>query len=453
MSERHQTVVIGGGLAGIAAALELKKAGRKVLVLEKEEVLGGKTGTFVSPHGPFPTGPTSFNGRNAIFWRLLRLLELEDEALKLAPSSSARFIVRNGKLEALRPNPLSVLTTGALTFSDKSALVKDFLSRKRSAGSGEDESLDSFLERRFGRSLVDHFFAAVLTGIFAGDLKKLSAASCMPSLVTAEREYGSVLRGILKSMKNPEDGSRPGLYTFKDALGRIPAKAAQVIDHRTGITVSSLIPKQGGVLIRAQGKEGSVEIEADEVVIATEAFVTAELLASFSPEAANILRAFPYAPLALYQWVELEPGSSRLPLGFGYLAAPIEENFAMGMLFVGDLLAETPRRFSAFIGGAVHPERAHLSDAELAKGVEGDLTRLTGGKLGPVANVQRWPKAVFQPPVGHLAQLELLSQAMGEGPVALAGSYFGGAAMKDAIASGFRAAERLLDKAQRRKAG
>ena len=184
MPDRPEVIVIGGGLAGIAAACELQAAGREVLILERGETLGGKAGTRSTAFGDFPIGPTSFNGRNPVFWKLLRHLELEDRAVKLAPRSGARYIVRGGKLEAIHPNPLSVLTTGALSFGDKFSLARDFLSSHRGAH-GADESLDAFLERRFGRALVDHFFGAVMTGIFAGDLKKLSAASCMPALVNA----------------------------------------------------------------------------------------------------------------------------------------------------------------------------------------------------------------------------------------------------------------------------
>jgi oxygen-dependent protoporphyrinogen oxidase len=184
-------------------------------------------------------------------------------------------------------------------------------------------------------------------------------------------------------------------------------------------------------------------LQARQVVLATEALPAAPLVAPWNAEAGRLLAGFPYAPIALAQWVETSPGESRLPQGFGYLAAPCEKTFALGVLFVGDLLSESPRRFSAFIGGGIAPERVACSDAELLAGVQGDLARLTGGTVGQLAGVTRWERAVFQPPVGHLASLARLQAAMAGSPVALAGSYFGGAAMKDALISGFAAAEQL----------
>lgn len=445
MAESVDTLIIGGGLAGLTAALDLRRAGRRVLVLEAGPALGGKAITCRTAHGDFPGGPTSFNGRHRPFWRLLDRLGLEAEVVRLHPRSGARYIVRDGKLQGLRPHPVSVLTTGALTLSDKWSMARDLLRTQRAQPAG-DESLDAFLTRRFGRAAVDHFFAAVMTGIFAGDLKQLSAQACMPALVAAEKEYGSVLRGALRALGTVEPGTRVGLFTFPGGLGTIAERAATVVPHRLGAPVEALRLSEDGVIAQA----GGVEYRARTLVVATEAFEAARLLASAAPEAAQVLAGFSYAPVTLVQWVEATPGQSRLPEGFGYLAAPVERLFAMGTLFVGDLLGEAPRRFSTFVGGAMHPERAALSDGELAAGVASDLRALTGGALGPVANVQRWPRAVFQPPVGHAQALEAVRAGLGTLPVALAGSYLGGAAMKDSIASGFDAAARVLQFVDRR---
>ncbi|MCC6333975.1 MAG: protoporphyrinogen oxidase [Myxococcales bacterium] len=443
MADRPEVLVLGGGLAGIAAACELKAAGREVLILERAEALGGKAATRSTAFGDFPVGPTSFNGRNPVFWKLLRHLELEDRALKLSPRSGARYLVRGGKLLAIRPNPLSVLTTGALSFGDKVSLARDLLSSHRGAG-GADESLDAFLERRFGRALVDHFFGAVMTGIFAGDLKKLSAASCMPALVNAEKEYGSVLRGVLVALRKPEDDSRPGLFTFEGGFSVVGEAAARKVPVRTGVEVTGLTVQPTGVRVTGRSAGGQLQLTAAQVILATEAFAAAPLLEASAPAASSVLASFPYAPLALVQWAERFPGESKLPEGFGYLSAPVEERFALGSLFVSDLLAETPRRFSTFVGGGVHPERAALSDTALARGCARDLESLTGGTFGEIVGVVRWARGVFQPPVGHAQRLGELRETLRGLPISLAGSYLGGAAMKDAIASGFAAAEEVL---------
>ncbi|MDP1826980.1 MAG: protoporphyrinogen oxidase [Archangium sp.] len=441
-------LVVGGGLAGISAALELQRLGRRVMVIDRGAQLGGKAGSTQTALGSFPTGPTSFNGRHPSFWRLLDLLGLSDEATKLKPASSSRYIVRDGKLNGLRPSPFSVLGTGALSLGDKWSLAKEFLSPSPARGDGNDESLEALLVRRFGQKTVDHFLSAVMTGIFAGDIRALSAQACMPALVSAEKEYGSVLKGALKAMKTPESGARPGLYTFAQGFGVVGARAAERLKCSLETEIEAITIDAHGVTVIGRRKDETVEFHSASLVVATEADLAGTLLKRSMPETAALLSEFKYAPVTLVQWAEKTPGDSKLPLGFGYLTAPIEGLFALGTLFVGDLLEESPRRFSTFIGGALNPARAALSDAELLAGTQADLTRLTGGIVGQVMQVVRWPRAVFQPAVGHAGQVARLQASLSGGRVALAGSYFGGAAMKDALVSGFAAADQLQQRQQ-----
>lgn len=440
MPEDLDVLVVGGGLAGIAAALELQHQGRKVLLVERSAALGGKAGSVDSAAGVFPTGPTSFNGRVPSFWRLLALLGLTEEAVPLSPASSARFVVRGGKLRGLRPHPLSVLSTSALTWGEKWALAREYLRPAPPRAEEGDEPLEALLVRRFGEPVVKHFFAAVLNGVFAGNLAELSAQTCMPSLSTAEKEYGSVLKGALSALKVKAPGARPGLYGFRRGFGVLGERAAQRLPCSLETEVERLRFDARGVVLQATQRGRPLELRAASLVLATEAGVAARLLLREAPEASALLAALRYAPLALVQWSEATPGDSWLPNGFGYLAAPVEGLFGLGTLFVADLLGEAPRRFSTFIGGALQPARAALTDDTLIDGVRADLQRLTGGVVGQVHRVVRWPGAVFQPAVGHAAHVARLHRSLAGQPVVLAGSYLGGAAMKDALASGFAAA-------------
>lgn len=436
MPERFDVLVIGGGLAGIAAALELQRAGRKVVIIEAGNRLGGKTGSTRTPVGEFPTGPTSFNGRAPAFWKLIELLELEGEAVKLDPLSSARFIARGGKLRGLQPKPLSLLATGALSMGEKLSLLRELVLPKPARVSDDDESLAALLTRRFGASAVEHFFSAVFTGVFAGDLNSLSAQTCLPALVESEKRHGSALKGPLKAMKEHAPGTRAGLFTFKTGFGVIGERAKQLLNARLGSPVTALRVSDAGVEVDVGGET----LHGAAAVLATEATAAAQLMPTLAP----VLSTFSYAPITLVQWVERTPGESKLPSGFGYLASPAEKLFALGSLFIADLRAETPRRFTTFVGGALQPENASLSDDALAAGAASDLQTLTGGTFGEVVNIVRWKEAVFQPAIGHLQILEKLNAGLTRQPVVLAGSYFGGAAMKDALASGFDAAARVM---------
>jgi oxygen-dependent protoporphyrinogen oxidase len=440
MAEALDVVIVGGGLSGISAALDLQRRGRKVLVIEAGPRLGGKVGSTHTHVGEFPEGPVSFNGGAPAFWNLFELLGLaEDDIVKLHPASAARYVVRDGRMCGLKPNPWSLMTTRALTWCDKVALIREYLVTKRPEAGAADESLFTVLVRRFGVSLVEHFFSAVLSGVFAGDLKRLSAQSCLPAVVNAEKQHGSVLKGLLKASAVKAPGTRKGFFTLKGGLGVVGERAAQRLPCMVGTQVRTVAVESHRISVQV----GHTTVTARAMVLATPAHDAARLLMDSVPAAAKILHAFEYAPLTLVQWAERRPRESRLPFGFGYLCSPKENMFSLGALFLGDLLSQTPRRFSSFVGGALQPARAALSDEELVKGVTGELLKLTGGTFGELVNVVRWPRAVFQPPVGHASQLTVLHAALENLPIVLAGSHLGGAAMKDAISSGFAAAAQV----------
>ena len=444
MAEHADVVVIGGGLAGLAAALELKAAGRDVVVLEAGASLGGKAQSRKAAGGLFPTGPSSFSGKAVELWRLLDLLGLSNEAVKLDPRTQARFLVRGGRLQGIRPNPVSLFTTGAFTWAERWAIVKELFARDASKAPAGDESMKDFLTRRFGESLTTHVFAGLFNGIYAGDLARLSARTCLTSLVESERATGSALRGLFKKKGPPSPAARRGFFTLAGGFGRIGEAAGQQLAARLETSVTALDFRGGGVAAAAKQGGRELVLDARQVVLATEADVAARILGGALPEASKLLARFPYSPVSLVQWVERTPGESKLPLGFGYLSPPVEQTFALGTLFTGDLVGATPRAFTTFVGGALTPERAALGDAELVAGVMEDLKRLTGGAFGELAQIIRWPGAVFQAPVGHAELLAALETSVGDRPVALAGSYLGAAAMRDAAAAGQKAATRLL---------
>lgn len=444
MAESADVVVIGGGLAGLSAALELKAAGRDVVVLEAGASLGGKAQSRQTPRGLFPLGPSSFSGKAVELWRLLDLLGLAGEAVKLDPRTQARFLVRGGRLQGIRPNPVSLFTTGAFTWAERWAVVKELFARDASRAPAGDESMKDFLTRRFGESLTTHVFAGLFNGIYAGDLARLSARTCLTSLVESERATGSALRGLFKKKAPPSPTARRGFFTLGGGFSRIGEAASQVLTTRLETAVTGLDFHGGGVSLSAKQGGRELQFDARQVVLATEADVAGRLLGAALPDAAAVLQRLPYSPVSLVQWAERAPGESKLPLGFGYLSPPVEGTFALGTLFTGDLVGSTPRTFTSFVGGALTPERAALGDAELLAGVADDVKRLTGGAVGELAQIVRWPGAVFQAPVGHAELLASLDAAVGARPLALAGSYLGAAAMRDAAAAGQKAAARLL---------
>lgn len=440
--------VVGGGLAGISAALALKAQGRDVLILEASETLGGKLGTVVSPHGTFSTGPSSFSGRAMVMWRLLDALALRAQVERLAPATATRYLVRDGALRAIRPGPLGLLGTRAISFIEKWALFRDY-ARKGSARPDAQESLRAYCAAHFGISFTENVLAAVFNGVFAGDLSRLSAATCLPQSEPMVAQGHSAVRGMLEVLRRQRRVGQAGTFGFRHGIHCVGEAAGRAVDAWTQARVERVEPSASGSVLSVRVARYERFVRAQHVVVATEAPAAAELVAQVWPDVATHLRTFAYAPLALVHWIEDAPDSARLPTGFGYLAPRSENTFALGTLFVGDFFVGGRRRFTSFVGGALTPKRAFLSDGDLQSRLAEDIRRLRNGSLGTVAAVTRWEHAVYQPNVGHAERVEALRRGSAGLPISFAGSYLGSASMRDAITSGEAAARAAVARAHR----
>lgn len=420
MSADVDVCIIGGGLAGIAAALAAREAGASVLVLEASDRAGGKAKT----DGGMERGPQSFNGRYEVFWRVLDALKLTGEAYELGAASHTRYLARGGALHALKPSPLTLLRTGAITPKEKLRLLKDATVGGAVAPAA---SIHDFFAQRFGSSFAEGPVAAMISGIYTGDPRTLSLEGCFPGLYERAVAKKSVLRGMLSA---PKTGRR-GFFRLKGGMGRIGEEAAKLLPIELSSPVRELHRDGSGFWVHARR-----QVHARAVVVATEAPAAAKLLWRVSPKLGAALGELRYAPITIVHW---ESNDARFGEGFGYLACPSERLFALGTMFHGT-------RFSSFVRGH------EADDAVLTEGVASDVRKLTGGTVGRVLRIDRWSHAVFQPTVEVLPVRATLSGLSEEAGVVLAGSYLGASAMKDALASGFAAGTRAHEASQRMQA-
>jgi oxygen-dependent protoporphyrinogen oxidase len=412
--------VIGGGLAGISAALAAKKAGAEVVVLEAGATAGGKAQTSQG----LEHGPQTFNGRYEVFWKLLEELGLTAAAVPIAKTRGTRYLARGGRLHALKPSVLTLLFTQAVSVGEKLAVAADLLRRRPVQPAA---SVHDFFAARFGTSFASGPVAAMINGIYTGDPRELAVDGCFPDLQANAVAERSIVRGL---MRGPKTGRR-GIFTLEGGLGRIGQAAQKLLNIELQSPVRELSRDSDGFRLTA-----ARPLRARAVVVATEAHVAAKLLWPTSPKLGAALGQMKYAPLTVVHW---EGDASRFGEGFGYLACPSEQLFALGTMFHG-------RRFSSFVRGVEHNEAA------LADGIAGDLQRLTGGAFGKVLRIDRHEHAVFQPTVGVLPVRAGLQALADEAGVCLAGSYLGAAAMKDALHSGFAAGQQAYALSQRRPA-
>ncbi len=203
-------LVIGGGISGLACAWRLRQQGICVQLLERGSRFGGVIGAVERDGFLFDTGPQSFPATPSIA-ALVEELGLGAELLR-ADSRAPRYIFLRGRLVPVPASPPALLRTPLAGWRTKARLLTEPL--RNTHPPADDESMASFVRRKFGQDLLTNLVAPFVSGVYAGDPEKLSLRSAFPAVHQLEQEYGSVLprsHQVAPQRKNGRRRRRAGL--------------------------------------------------------------------------------------------------------------------------------------------------------------------------------------------------------------------------------------------------
>jgi len=219
MPESKEVVVIGGGISGLACAYKLQQGGVPVTLLESAERVGGLMGTVEKDGFLFETGPQSFQG-SATLLQLIRELGIENE-LSTADAKAPRYVLRNGELMKIPMSPQAILSTSLLGLGSRWKVVSEPFHKTHPPS--EEESVAKFVRRKFGHEILEYLVSPFVSGVYAGDPEQLSLRAAFPSLEEWERDYGSILRGAVKSRsgKPKQSAGAPPLCSFKHGVSTL----------------------------------------------------------------------------------------------------------------------------------------------------------------------------------------------------------------------------------------
>jgi oxygen-dependent protoporphyrinogen oxidase len=326
-----------------------------------------------------------------------------------------------------------------------------------------DESLGAFVRRRLGQEALEKLADPLLAGIYAGSLDQMSLLATFPRLRELERQYGGLIRGSLaqrKAMRQTAGHTRhPPAAMFmapRDGMAEIVEALSARLDRVTllrGREVQRVVPHGDGRAVPpsyAVHMPGGPPLQADGVVFATPAHMTARLVEAFHPSLAASLREIPYVSTAT---ISLAYRRSDVPHpldGFGFLVGRREARRIMAATWTSSkFAARAPADhvlMRSFVGGAEHEALVSLDDAALIQLVREELGGIMGISAAPLlARVYRWERANPQYRVGHLERVSAL-----EGMLApyrglfLTGSAYRGVGVPDCIHRGTLAAERVI---------
>jgi oxygen-dependent protoporphyrinogen oxidase len=448
-------VIIGGGITGLAAAWELHQHAVPYLLLEASERLGGKIKTERADGFIIEGAADSFLATKPWAWQLCREIGLGDRLIGTNDPNRKVYVLKDGRLNSMPPgmrllvpvDPDGLLASNLLSEAGKRRLLAE--PEIPGGWTGLDESLASFVRRRFGEEALEVLGEPLMAGIHTADPEILSMQASYPDYLEKERLYGNVTLPTRQTAIKPPPplpGQPPTVFvSLKNGVYEmIEGLAAKLGDPiRLNSPVERLDP--GKTVHLASGET----IEAEAVILTVPTAQAARLTRSIAPELAANLAEIPTLSSATVSFGYREADLPGPLAGFGFVVAASEPTHLLASTWSSTKL---PGRAPAghallrvFFGGHRHEADVNLSDEALVALAKAEVRQVMQIEAAPViSRIFRWRQANPQYKTGHLARLEEMENRQTPPWLRLAGSPYRGIGIPDCINQGRTAARSLL---------
>lgn len=448
MNNSQQVVVIGGGISGLSCTHRLRQLGIGVRLFEASPRAGGLMETVERDSFLFECGPQSFQGTPQLM-QLIRELELENEVCRADPRAP-RYILRRGHMQKIAMSPPALLAGSFLSPNSRWRIASEYF--RRTKPPTEEESIADFVRRKFGHEILEYLVSPFVSGVYAGDPEKLSLRAAFPTLDEWERQYGSVLRGAIKSRKTSQsDGPQP-MCSFRHGTGTLTNKLAnslgETVKTAAPVGTISAAPNRAAQIVRLENGE---TVQAAAVILAAPAYIASHIVSELDPKLSHTLSGIAYASVAVFSAAYYRKQAVTPPQGFGVLIPRSEKVRTLGIVWNSSLF---PGRapdgqfiITSFLGGATDPNLLDESDEQIAAIAQKDSAEILG-ITGQPTTVALWrhPKALPQYNLGHGAIVESLRAAECSHPgLFLAGNYLEGPSIGKCVEHSFKTAEAVRD--------
>ena len=464
-----KVVVVGGGIAGLSAVhrlLESDSTGPEVTLLEGTDRFGGTIRTIEREGCLIELGPDSFLSSKPWLTNLAERLGVADRIIPTAGTHRRSHVVYRGKLHPLPEGFLMMaptrfwpmVTTSLFSWPGKARCALDlFLPR---GDPSSEESLGSFVRRRFGDEVLERVVQPLIGGIYAGDPDTLSLQATIPRFLEMETRHRSVIKAMIaqrratakgRKRSSVDSGARYGeLVSFDRGMESIVQALVSSIPPDARHTRSNVATLKREAnrweLTCSDGRR----FDADGVILALPARKAAVLLRGTDSGLHDELTDIPHASTAV---VNLVYPRSEVPHPldcFGFVVPAAEDRKIIACTFSS---VKFPNRapdglvlLRAFIGGAGQQDMVHLDDDEMLRAVRSELRDLMGIETAPRHTLlARYPDAMPQYLVGHNQRMKRIESLLKKHPrLALAGNAYRGVGLPDCVHSGELAAEKVL---------
>jgi protoporphyrinogen/coproporphyrinogen III oxidase len=442
-----RVAVVGGGVSGLTAAHRMLEAdpALDLVVLESEREVGGRLRTATVGDLELESGPDSFVARKPWAVDLCRELGL---ALTEPGARDALIWTERG-LVPLPESALGIPTDleevsrwPGLSRGGRARALADLVRKVRAPKA--DESIGSLVRRRMGDEVAERLTGPLLAGLFAGDIDRMSVGATFPELGRWERAFGSLMRGA-RAASRAAAGAGPMFLRPRAGAGMLPRTLLEGVGpHRVRLEAPvRSVERDGEAFVLRTARDA---LHADAVVLATPAFVAAELVRGIDGSAAASLGAIPYASTGVVHLVYPEDTAEALPEATGFVV-PRGRAPMTAATFVSRKWPEaafgTRAVVRCFVGAVGFEDVLDEPDREIVDAVCRHLAAFLPLPGRPTASsVVRWPRSMPQYEVGHLERIRAIEDSLPAG-IFLTGNAYHGVGVADAVRSGGLAAERV----------
>ncbi len=436
-------VIVGAGMAGLAAAWACHRQGLRPLVLEAEARAGGVVGTAHEDGCILDGGADAFLYTKAGARTLCEELGITGELVEMLPPRGAAILSRGtfhplpeGGAYGVPVRARAFLGSRLLSWAGKLRVATEPLlpCRRQDA----DEPAGAFFRRRFGAELTARIAQPLMGGIHAGNIDELSARAVIPQLVAIEGRGASVWLTLRRQAVRPPPG---GVFrSFRSGMGRLPAAIVEALPAgmvQTGVAVVRITRHDAAFVLET---DDARTLHADVVLLAVPAWRAAVLLRDMTPEGAAICEAVPYVSSATALLAYPDDAFASRPRGSGYLVADRRDDDPV--MAVTWVTGKWPGRAPAgttlvrtFFGGAGHEAVLDGSDAALVEAGHAHLARWWQVRKPPLlGRIFRWHRASPQHVVGHQQRVrDLQGRLDALGGIGVAGSGFRAVGIPDVV--------------------
>jgi oxygen-dependent protoporphyrinogen oxidase len=392
----RRIAIIGGGISGLSVLHYLKKRYSEnidVTLYEAHSAVGGSVTSFSVQGFIFEAGPNGFLTNQPHTLELIDELGFSNQIIEANEHSKRRYIQINGQLQLVPSNLVSFIQTPLLSISEKIRFIQGFFIKNVS----KNQSIYDYTSRRFGLGVTEHLVDPFLTGIYAGNIKRLHMESTFPKFTPRKKSK-------MCSFKN-------GMGSFMGSLYQRYKSSIQ-----TGVEIKSLD-----------------QIKADDVICTIPAYAAADLLGI------DLLNRIVYSPVAVVGLLIKKTSMKKMPDGFGYLIPSSEKKKILGVLLESNIFTRDQNPELIFLrvmlGGMHHPTITKHTQEELVHLAIQEIEATYGLKERPANTFVRiWPKGIPQYDLDYPRIRSTINEEFKKSShLYVCGSYLDGVSFNDCI--------------------